>query len=204
MAYNSSYKMWNVPKRNHYDINGKLKRGETYQGYYKVQYPEKYVGDVNLVIYRSSWELSFCRWCDFSPSIIHWSSEPMKVKYYDKVSKLAECQKYGLNPNDPRNWEVKNYNLDFWLQIKKDENTIEKWFIEIKPSGELKKPIPPDQNAPLKVQRKFVNEAKRYLINEEKFKSLNAWAEKSGGKFYIFTEVQLQKMCGRFWVANNY
>ena len=202
MAYNESYKRWNVPKKNHYDINGKLKRGETHQGYYKCQHPEKYIGNPQLIIYRSGYELTFCRWCDFSPSILRWSSEPMKVPYANKVSKLAECQKYNLNPNDPKNWEIKNYNLDFWCEIKKDENTVEKWFVEIKPSSELKKPIPPDKNAPLKVQRKFVNEAKRYLINEEKFKSLNAWAEKSGGKFYVFTEIQLSKMCARFWAPN--
>ena len=76
-------------------------------------------------------------------------------------------------------------------------------FIEIKPSGKLKKPIPPNANAPLKEIRKFNDDAKEYLINEAKWAAMNAWAEKSNAKFYVFTEHTLEKLIGRFWPANN-
>jgi len=205
MSLNDSYKLWHKPKQNHYTESGNLKKGETYQGYlhkvYKLRFPEKYVGNPNLIIYRSGWELSFCKWCDISPSIIHWSSEPVHVPYYDRVTKLEECKKYGLNPNDPKNWIIKNYHTDFWIEIDKGNGTIEKIFLDIKPADKLKKPIPPSPDAPLKEQKRFNMLAKEYLINEAKFAAMKAYAEKNGAKFYIFTEDTLQKlMGGRFWV----
>jgi len=203
MAYNSAYKRWHKPQRPQLNQNGTLKKGTTHQGYYKVQHPEKYIGDPNLVIYRSSWEMAFCRWADASPSVIRWSSEPIKVPYYDRVSKLEECKRYGLDPNNPVNWEVKNYNLDFWIEVDKQDGTTQKMFIEIKPAKDLIKPTPPPESASIKENRIFVSRAKTYLINEAKFAALNAWAEKCGAKFYIFTENTLQNLIGRFWEPNN-
>jgi len=203
---NDNYKRWHAPKQNHYNESGNLKKGETYQGYlhkvYKLQFPEKYIGNSHLIIYRSGWELAFCKWCDASPSIVHWSSEPISVPYYDRVSKLEECKKYGLNPNDPKNWVIKNYHTDYWVLIQKGD-IQEKWFIEIKPSSKLKKPIPPNSNALLKEQRKFNNEAKDFLLNEAKWAAMDAYAKKTNTKFFIFTENTLQNLIGRFWIPNN-
>ena len=96
---NSSYKSWHKPNTG---PNAKTK-----QGYYSVINIDKYIGDPNLVIYRSSWEFAFCKYCDNAPSVLRWSSEPISIPYYDRTSKLEECAKLGLNPNDPSNWEVK-------------------------------------------------------------------------------------------------
>ena len=35
-----------------------------HQGTYKVKDPNKYVGDPNNIVFRSSWELKFMNWCD--------------------------------------------------------------------------------------------------------------------------------------------
>lgn len=195
MAFNESYKRWHKPNMS--------ESAKTKQGYYKVQNPKKYIGESSLVIFRSSWEHSFCRWCDYSPSILRWSSEPIRIPYYDRVSKLEECKRNGLDPNNPKNWAVKYYNTDFWIEVDKGEGEVQKMFVEIKASGKLRKPIPPDQNAPLKEQRRFNINAKEYLINEAKFAALTAWADKNNSKFYVFTELTLQKLIGRFWAGNN-
>ena len=202
MPNNSSYKRWNKPNTSGTRSQGGNSR--TYQGYYRLDNREKYIGDPNLIIYRSSWEYGFCRWCDFSPSVKRWSSEPMKVPYYDRVSKLDECKRLGLDPNNPRNWVIKNYNLDFWCEVDKGDH-IEKWFIEIKPKNKLKKPIPPPNGAPLKEIKKFNLLAKEYLLNEAKFAALGEWARKSGAKFYVFTEESLERVIGKFWheLPNN-
>lgn len=193
---NDAYKRWHKPN---ISPNAKTK-----QGYYKIQNIDKYVGgDPNLIIYRSSWEHSFCRWCDFSPSVIHWSSEPVHVPYYDRISKLEECKKYGLNPNDPKNWIIKNYHTDFWIEMNKGDGNLEKMFIDIKPSIKLKKPMPPTFTSSLKEQRRFNLEAKEYLINEAKFAAIEAYAKKNNAKFFVFTEITLQKLIGRFWAPNN-
>jgi len=188
---NSSYKLRHGPNRN---PNSKTK-----QGYYRLTNKDKYVGDPELIVFRSSWELKFCKWADFSPSIKRWSSEPISVNYYDKVSKLEECKKLNLDPNNPKNWMLKRYHVDFWLEIDRGES-VDKWFIEIKPANKLNKPIPPNINAPLKEQRKFNRDAKEYLINEEKWKAMNEFATKNGAKFFIFTENELERLLGRFFM----
>jgi hypothetical protein len=53
------------------------------QGLYKPQNPEKYIGDINQIVYRSSWELRAFRWADTNSSILEWSSEPFPIKYFD-------------------------------------------------------------------------------------------------------------------------
>ena len=171
---------------------------KTNQGYYKLENKEKYIGDPELIIYRSSWEFAFCRYCDMAPSVLRWSSEPISIPYYDRVSKLEECVKLGLNPNDPANWEVRKYNTDFWYETDNGDGTTEKLFIEIKPSYKLKKPIPPAPDALLKDQRKFNQAAKEYLINEAKFAAINEWAARNRCKFYVFTEITLEKILGKF------
>jgi hypothetical protein len=191
MAFNESYKRWHKPDTS---PNAKTK-----QGYYRVQNPQKYMGNPGLVIFRSSWEYVFCRWCDFSPSIIHWSSEPIRIPYYDRVSKLEDLKRQGLDPNNPKNWVIKYYNTDFWIEIDQGEGKTQKMFVEIKASSKLKKPIPPSDNAPLREIRRFNILAKEYLINEAKFKALEAWAERNGALFKVFTEETLRNVAARFW-----
>ena len=58
------------------------------QGIYKPQNPEKYYHSNTYMnegseypIYRSSWELKFFKYCDLTPEIEKWSSEPFAIKY---------------------------------------------------------------------------------------------------------------------------
>ena len=192
---NESYKQWHKPNQS--------PTAKTKQGYYRAKNTDKYIGDPELIVYRSSWEYGFCKYCDMSPSVTRWSSEPVSIPYYDRVSKLEECAKLGLNPNDPSNWEVKNYNTDFWFEVDRGEGEFEKIFVEIKPSYQLKKPIPPRREASLNEQRTFNKAARAYLINEAKFAAMKEWAEKNNCKFYVFTEHTLERILGRFWYENK-
>ena len=192
MSASSSYHSWHKPNVSGTKASGGNSR--THQGYYKPIHIEKYIGDINTIIYRSSWEYSFARWCDMSPSILKWSSEPISVPYMSRVDKLDECQKNGLNPNNPVNWIRKNYHTDFYLMIDKGEGIIEKWFIEIKPFNELKKPQIIKDNASLKEVKRFTLAAKTYLTNESKWVAMNNYANKTGCKFYVFTEIELKRL----------
>ena len=197
MGLNSAYKKYHKP-----NMSGTKSEGGTawaHSGYYNVTNKEKYIGSPNEVIYRSGWEMSFCQWCDASKSIIRWSAEPLSVKYYDKISGIAEAQKLGLNPNSPSAWTQRNYHIDFYVEVDKGDH-VEKWFIEIKPKNKLIKPIPPRPDAPLKDHKKFVREAKEYIINEEKWKAMNEYATKVGASFYVFTEDHLQRLLGKFFM----
>ena len=48
---------------------------ESIKSKYKPNYPNKYKGDANNIICRSSWERRFCSWCDLNENIIEWGSE---------------------------------------------------------------------------------------------------------------------------------
>jgi len=189
MAGNSEYKKWHKPSNN----------AKTHQGYYKVANPAKYVGDPELCIYRSGWEMSFCKWCDVSPSVIRWSSEPVKIPYYDRVANLEMCKQHGLNPNLPANWKIRNYNVDFWVEVLKNDQTIERWLVEVKPGNKLTKPEPPEGKSTLKADRNYVYRAKEYLINEAKFAACDAYAKKNNCKYYVFTEHTLKSLLGNLW-----
>lgn len=181
----SDYKRWHKPNIS--------ESSKTRQGYYKITNTDKYIGDPSLIIYRSSWEMALCRWCDYSPSVIRWSAEPLSVPYYDRVSNLNEIVKLGLDPNNPVNWKRRNYHVDFYMEIMQGDN-MEKWFVEVKPAYKLKKPEPVPNNAPRKQQKAFNEAAKEYLINEAKFEACKAYAKNHNGEFYVFTENVLRSL----------
>ncbi|MEG1009079.1 MAG: TnsA endonuclease N-terminal domain-containing protein [Clostridia bacterium] len=189
---NDAYKRYHKPNMS--------EKATTQQGYYKITNIDKYMDKNNpVVIYRSSWEFKLCRWCEVCPSVIRWSSEPIAIPYYDRVTNLNECVKLGLDPNNPVNWKKRNYNIDFYIEIitgKTPQNTpiIEKWLIEVKPAYKLEKPIQPNKNAKLKDFKRYNNLLKEYLINEAKFAAAKQYANKIGGKFHIFTEDVLKKL----------
>lgn len=53
----------------------------TYKGRYKPKHPQKYKGDPSNIIYRSSWELKFMKWCDMRPDVLEWQSEEFFIPY---------------------------------------------------------------------------------------------------------------------------
>jgi len=69
------------------DIKKVKPNGEYKSGKYEPKNPEKYIGDVHNIIYRSSWELRFCIYCDNNDGIVKWSSEPVVIPYYNPLDK---------------------------------------------------------------------------------------------------------------------
>ena len=49
----------------------KPRAGKIRQGYFRPANPAKYVGDPAQIIFRSSWEFKFLKWCDSSPTVIN-------------------------------------------------------------------------------------------------------------------------------------
>ena len=95
------------------------------QGRYSVKKREKYLGDPNNIIYRSSWELKMFNYCDFNPSILKWNSEDVVIPYF---------------------WEGDNkmhrYYVDLYMEVQTNSG-IKKFLVEIKPKKdcEVKAPI---------------------------------------------------------------
>ena len=52
------------------------------KGRYKPINPNKYQGDPTNIIYRSSWELKFMRFCDLRDDVVQWQSEESYKKWF--------------------------------------------------------------------------------------------------------------------------
>jgi len=55
-----------------------------YQGYYAPKFPEKYRGDPDDIVFRSSWEKIAFQWCDLNPRVVAWASEELDIEYFMK------------------------------------------------------------------------------------------------------------------------
>lgn len=143
------------------------------QGLYTPVNPKKYIGDINNIIYRSSWERRFCQYCDMNPNITKWSSEAVCVKYWNPIDKKEH-----------------NYNIDYYIQVKKGD-VLENWLIEIKPENQYaldKRPKEPTGNLTEKKIRSYNEKLKVWITNRAKFEAAKRFAEDRGYKFGAINE----------------
>lgn len=130
--------------------------------------PHKYVGDLEQITSRSSWETRFMDWCDRNPSVIRWNSEGLIIPYFSQAD-----------------GKQRRYYVDFVLEIRTNEGDIKKLLVEIKPHA---------QTQPPKTTRKtkrFMEELYTYQVNMDKWKHATDWAEKNGFDFKVLTEYDL-------------
>jgi hypothetical protein len=152
------------------DIKKIKPNGDYKSGLYVPTNPEKYIGDVHNIICRSSWEFRFCRYCDFNEKILKWSSEPLSISYYNPLDKKEH-----------------KYNVDFYMQVVKDDNTTQDWIIEVKPESQFKKPLL-EGNATLNKLKSYNHKMQIWITNQAKFKAAKNWAEARGYKFGVVDE----------------
>ncbi len=137
----------------------------------KIKNKNKYKGNPNNIVYRSSWERKFMIFCDEHSSILEWSSEEFSVPY-----------------RSPVDGKVHRYFPDFIIKKLNGEGRIETLMIEIKPHSQVKRPR--GGKIGLK-QRSLLNENIRWQINNAKWTSAQKFCEKYGWKFKIVTEKEL-------------
>ena len=77
------------------------------KGKYKPTNPDKYQGDPTNIIYRSSWELKFMRFCDLRDDIVQWQSEEIIVPY-----------------RHPLDGKIHRYYPDFKISVKTKDNLL--------------------------------------------------------------------------------
>ena len=103
----------------------------TNRGVYTPQFPSKYTGEYPI-IYRSSWELEFMRYCDLHPDVMEWASEPQKIPY-----------------KNPLNGNQTVYVPDFLVTYKNIGGRKSVKLIEIKPMHEaMEAPAPEKTTLP--------------------------------------------------------
>jgi len=142
---------------------------ESLKSKYKPSNPQKYKGDYNNIICRSTWERKFCRWCDLNESIISWGSEEFFIPY--------------ISPVDNR---VHRYFPDFIIKLKEQSGKVKTYVIEVKPK---KQTVPPVKKS--RVTKSFIHETKTYAVNLAKWKAAKEWCDDRLLEFKIITEDEL-------------
>jgi hypothetical protein len=132
------------------------------------KFPEKYKGNYPIVS-RSTWEMQFMKWCDNNPLVVEWSSESVKIPYFD-----------------PTKQRRRNYYPDFMIKVIDKKDNIVSYIIEIKPHKET---VPPKKGR--KSRKTMLHEHLTYQINQAKWKAAQDYCKKLGWKFKTFTERHL-------------
>lgn len=142
---------------------------DTYKGKFTPTHPEKYVGDAKNIIYRSSYELRFMKWCDTNDSILQWNSEEIVIPYISPVD------------NRPH-----RYFVDFTIQVKNKAGEVKTYLIEVKPFKFTQAPQPPKRRT-----RQFLQEVMQWGVNQAKWDAAKSFAKSRGWEFMLITEKDL-------------
>lgn len=133
-------------------------------GKYLVKNLDKYMGK-RAPTYRSSWEYTFCTFCDNNPAVVQWASEAITIPYRNPVS--------GKNTI---------YVPDF-LVVYEDKNQKKHTeLIEIKPSTEV-----------TMESAKSYRDKLMVAINMAKWAAADAWARANNIRFRVVTEYDIFK-----------
>ena len=140
----------------------------TYKGKYKPRNLNKYQGDATNVVYRSSWELKFMKYCDNNPSILEWGSEEFFIPY--------------LSPIDNR---VHRYFPDFSVKVKDKNGKKVKYIIEVKPKHQTTPPKLPKSGRKTPTYKRQLLE---FVRNQCKWSAMTGECESRGWNFSLLTE----------------
>lgn len=148
------------------------------QGKFTPTNPKKYIGDVNNIFFRSSWELSFAKNLDKNIMVIEWSSESIAIPYIKFTDK-----------------KIHRYYPDFYMKFKDKFGNIKQEIIEIKPKTEITYALTllesdftkmyPIRCKSLKTKQQHQLTA---LVNASKWKYAIAWCKKRNIEFKLISE----------------
>ena len=140
---------------------------ESHKGRFHPKNPHKYMGSVDKIVFRSSWEVKCMSYFDGKESIVRWSSEEVTVPYWWDVDK-----------------KFHKYFPDFIIQIKSSSGELRTMMIEVKPFKETQEPKPKQG----KKKETLIQECLTYSKNQAKWKAARTYCEKLGIEFAILTE----------------
>ena len=126
-----------------------------HQGYYIPKNPEKYVGDVSNIYYRSGCERKFMKWADTNPAVLKWNNEEMVVPYISPVD---------MKPH--------RYFLDFLIMVQTRSGEIKKFAVEIKPLAQTMPPKAPKRQTP-----RYLTEMATYAVNQAKWEAAESFCK---------------------------
>jgi len=136
-------------------------------GLYTIMNPTKYIGN-SKPRYRSGWEHAFMRFCDMNEHIIKWSSESIRIPYFNPIK-----------------GQRTTYVPDFLIQYRNKNNRVVTELIEIKPKGQS-------------IAESKQNNAQRAVVavNHAKWEAAQAWCKQQGITFRVITEDDIFRQGG--------
>jgi hypothetical protein len=129
---------------------------------------QKYIGNPERIVYRSSWELKFMAYLDSNANITFWASEEVKIPYV--LNKVRHT-----------------YYPDFLIRTVKEQSFL----IEVKPKSETQMPKMPQDLTDVKRVNNYKTAMSTYIKNQAKWQAARQWCEIRGIEFVILTEVEL-------------
>jgi hypothetical protein len=138
-------------------------------GKYKPKHPQKYEGDPTNIIWRSSWEFRFMRWCDDNPNVLSWSSEEIVIPYICKTDN-----------------KLHRYFVDFKIKVKDREGNAKIYLVEVKPKAQTLPPVKPKRKT-----KYYLEEVMSYAKNISKWNYAEEYCKQRGYIFRIITEDDL-------------
>lgn len=140
-----------------------------YSGRFTPKNPQKYVGDANNIIYRSSWECKVMSWLDRNDSIVSWASEELIIPY--------------ISPVDGKRHR---YFPDFLVKIKTRDGLLKTMILEVKPKKQTQRP-----EHRKRVTKQYINEVTTWGVNQAKWKAATEFCLDRGWEFKLLTEEHL-------------
>jgi hypothetical protein len=145
--------------------------GNFAKGKYTPVNPKKYIGNVNSIIFRSSWELKVFEFCDMNDSIKKWASEEIAIAYPKPT---------------PKGIVQAKYYPDLFIERVNSDGVVIRELVEIKPYKQTQ------PSRARKRSNKIVEDA-QYTINSLKWEAATRWCAQRDIRFRLLTERDIYK-----------
>lgn len=136
--------------------------------------PQKYKGDINNIVSRSSWEWKLMNFFDMNRAVLTWSSEEIVVPYFFKLD-----------------GKMHRYYVDFYFTAYDSDKNLKKILVEVKPEAQTKPPIPPKRKTE-KSMKNHLDAIVTYHKNMAKWEAATKFCKLNGIEFKIITEKHLK------------
>lgn len=142
--------------------------GKWKQGQFIPKNPDKYLGDVSDILYRSSWELEAFKFCDNNPHVIKWASEEIAIPY--------------VKPSPTTGLPINSIYLpDLFVVLTDGMGEIRRELIEIKPKKQT-------QKSRARKPGKRLDEEYTLMVNRLKWEAAEHWCKQRNIRFRLLTE----------------
>ena len=138
------------------------------QGKFTPKNPQKYVGNVKDIVFRSSWELQTFRYLDMNSDVEKWSSEGVVIPYICKTDKKEH-----------------RYFVDLYIKFVSGKEFL----IEIKPKSHARPPKMTSRN-----KAALLESVLMWSKNESKWEAAGKYAKARGMTFLVWTEDTLKSL----------